>query len=84
MSRGAATLQTTIREFRTAPTKFLRRAARTGAKLRLAEFVLEVREEAVEAPAFTLYGAMSATGRVVGPASRLLSADDVWSTDQDV
>jgi len=29
-----------------------------------------------------LYGAMSASGRLVGAASGLLSADDTWSADE--
>jgi hypothetical protein len=74
---------TTMRDFRAAPSKVLRKAARTGAKLRLGEFLLEVRDVAGEPPAAELYGAMSATGRLVGPASGLLSANDVWSTDSE-
>jgi hypothetical protein len=74
-------MKTTIREFRAAPAKLLRRAARTGAKLRLGQFVLDVREELGAPLSARLYGAMATSGRLTGAASGLLSADDVWRTD---
>lgn len=74
-------MRLTMRSFRAAPTKLLRRAARTGATLRLGEFLLVVREQRAAPPPAASYGAMAATGRVVGPAKGLLSAGDAWSTD---
>lgn len=74
-------MKATMRDFRAAPAKLLRRAARAGAQLNLGEFVLLVREGRVEPVPTALYGAMSATGQLVGAASGLLSADDVWSAD---
>jgi hypothetical protein len=72
-----------MRDFRAAPTKILRRAARTGGTVRLGEFVLSVREDTDgDATPSTLYGAMSATGRVVGSPADLLSANESWSTDE--
>ncbi len=68
-----------MREFRAAPAKLLARAARTGAALHLGTYVLSVREATTESQ--PSYGAMAATGRVVGPPSGLFSADDEWSAD---
>lgn len=73
-----------MREFRAAPAKLLRRAARTGAQLSLGEFVLIVRNQRLQPVSTELYGAMSATGQLIGAPSGLLSADDVWSTDAEV
>jgi len=73
-------MKATMRDFRAAPAKILRRAARTGAELRLGEFVLSVREVDEGETPTGLYGAMSKSGRVVGNPSGLLSADDTWST----
>lgn len=77
-------MKATMRDFRAAPAKLLRRAARTGAKLSLGEFVLSVREQRVEPVSSELYGAMANTGQLIGAASGLLSADDVWSADAEV
>ena len=79
--KRATTTDVTMREFRAAPAKILRRAARGGAKLRVGEFVLAVEEDHTEAET-SLYGAMRGTGRVVGDPRRLLSADDRWSADE--
>jgi hypothetical protein len=78
--KNAQAMNASMREFRAAPAKLLRRAARTGTKLRIGEFIIEVREERGEPSSPPLYGAMSTTGRVVGRSSALLSADDEWST----
>lgn len=76
-------ITSTMREFRAAPTKILRRAARTGGTLRLGEFVLSVREDREgDAAPSTLYGAMSGSARVVGSPASLLSANESWSTDE--
>lgn len=49
----------------------------------MGEFVLSVREDADgDAAPRTLYGAMSATGRVVGSPADILSAGESWSTDE--
>jgi hypothetical protein len=72
----------TIREFRAAPAKLLRRAARTGAKLRLGAFVLIVREEPGATAPAGLYGAMAATVGLVGDPSGWLSTGDVWDMDK--
>lgn len=74
-------MKATMRDFRAAPAKLLRRAARTGAQLSLGEFVLIVRKGRAEPASTELYGAMSTTGHLVGAPSSLLSADDVWSAD---
>jgi len=70
-----------MREFRSAPAKILRRAARAGTKLRVGAFVLVVEEAVVETGAPTLYGSMADTGQILGDPRGILSADDRWSTD---
>ena len=80
--KQSAVMKATMRDFRAAPAKLLRRAARTGAKVRLGEFLLVVREAREDTPSSKLYGAMSTMGRLVGPASGLLTADEVWSSDE--
>lgn len=77
-------MKATMRDFRAAPAKLLRRAARTGAQLSLGEFVLIVRQGPVQPVSRQLYGAMSTMGQVVGEPSGLLTADDVWSADAKV
>jgi hypothetical protein len=80
--RSLTTTDITMREFRSAPAKILRRAARTGTKLRVGGFVLEVDEAIPETGSSpSLYGSMAASGRVVGNLRGLLSADDHWNTD---
>ena len=79
-SKGMTT-DVTMREFRAAPAKILRRAARAGAKLRVGEFVLAVEEVASETATTSLYGCMAGTGHLIGDPDGLLSADDRWSTD---
>ena len=71
-----------MREFRAAPAKILRRAARAGTKLRIGEFVLVVEPSGIESAAPKLYGSMAGAGHVVGDPRGLLSADDVWRTDE--
>jgi len=70
-----------MREFRAAPAKILRRAARSGARLRVGEFVLSVAEAVAETDLPRVYGCMARTGQVVGDPRGILSADDRWSTD---
>jgi hypothetical protein len=79
--KGVATTEVTMREFRAAPAKVLRRAARAGTRLRVGEFVLAVEESAAEPGATSLHGSMAGTGHVVGDPRGLLSADERWSTD---
>jgi hypothetical protein len=79
--RPSMTTNVTMREFRSAPAKILRRAARTGTKLRVGGFVLVVDEAIPETGSPSLYGSMAASGRVVGDLRGLLSADDRWNTD---
>jgi hypothetical protein len=76
-----STTDVTMREFRAAPAKILRRAARTGARLRVGEFVLNVVEAVAETGPPSLYGSMAGTGHVVGDPRGILSADDRWSSD---
>jgi hypothetical protein len=80
-AKNEAATAVTMREFRAAPAKILRRAARTGTKLRVGEFVLAVEEAVAQKGATNLHGAMAGTGRVVGDPRGLLSAEDRWSTD---
>jgi hypothetical protein len=70
-----------MREFRAAPAKILRRAARAGGRLRVGEFVLVVEEAVADSGAPSLYGAMAGSGQLVGDPRRILSANDRWSTD---
>ncbi|MGA7123619.1 MAG: hypothetical protein WBY94_26180 [Polyangiaceae bacterium] len=70
-----------MREFRSAPAKVLRRAARAGTKLRVGAFVLVVEEAVAETAAPTLYGSMADSGKILGDPRSLLSTDDRWSTD---
>lgn len=79
---SAAIPRVTMREFRAAPAKVLRRAARKGTKLRIGAFVVAVAEAEVEEATPSLYGCMAATGDVVGDPRGLLSAEDPWSTDE--
>jgi hypothetical protein len=81
VKKAAATTDVTMREFRAAPAKILLRAARTGTKVRVGEFVLAVEEAAAGTGTTSLHGSMAGTGRVVGDPRGLLSADDRWSTD---
>jgi hypothetical protein len=76
-----ATTEVTMREFRVAPAKILRRAARTKTRVRVGEFVLAVEEAKAPQRHATLHGCMRDTGRIVGDPASLLSADDDWSTD---
>lgn len=71
----------TMRDFRAAPSKYLRRAAREGTPLRLGELLLTVRAVDDAARPGPLHGAMRDTGRVLAGPATLLSADDAWSTD---
>lgn len=79
--KAAATTDVTMREFRAAPAKILRRAARTGTRVRVGEFVLAVEETIAQDWPTSLHGSMAGTGRVVGDPRGLLSAEDRWSTD---
>jgi hypothetical protein len=80
--RGAhPTTKVTMREFRAAPAKILKRAAREGARLRIGNFVLAVQETNVPDAVATLHGCMRGTGRVLGSPDDLLSARDSWATD---
>lgn len=82
-SKGATvTTSVTMREFRAAPAKVLRRAARQGTRLRIGEFVVAVERVGAEETAPSLHGCMKATGHVVGDPQQLLSADDRWSADE--
>ena len=82
MKKSAATTEITMREFRMAPAKILRRAARTRTKLRIGDFVLAVEESSPQDDAPSpIYGCMRGTVRVVGSAGDLLSARDHWDTD---
>jgi hypothetical protein len=82
MKKPTSTTEVTMREFRTAPAKILRRAARTKTRLRIGDFVLAVEEARAADSAASLHGSMRDTGRIVGPRSDLLSARDRWATDE--
>jgi hypothetical protein len=82
MKKPSATTEVTMREFRTAPAKILRRAARTKTRLRIGDFVLAVEEATAPAGAASLHGCMRDTGRIVGSPSGLLSAGDRWAADE--
>jgi hypothetical protein len=82
MKKPTSTTEVTMREFRTAPAKILRRAARTKTRLRIGDFVLAVEETPAAKSAVSLHGCMRDTGRVVGSRSDLLSARDRWATDE--
>jgi len=81
MKRVDPAAEVTMREFRRAPAKALRRAARTKTRLLVGDFVLVVREAGPQRDTDVLHGCMRATGRVVGHPDGLLSADDRWATD---
>lgn len=81
MKKANATTDVTMREFRAAPAKILRRAAHTGTRLRIGDFVLAVEETKARAATPALHGCMRGTGRVVGRPSELLSAHESWATD---
>ena len=79
--KAQAPREFTMREFRAAPAKILRRAARAKVRVRVGEFVLEVNEVALPERRPALHGCMRGTGRIVGSPDALLSANDDWSTD---
>jgi len=79
--RTAASVEVTMREFRAAPAKVLRRAARAHLRLRVGGFVLSVETAPDAAREVRVHGCMKGKGRVVGDPERLLSADDDWSAD---
>ena len=73
-------LAVTMRAFRAGPAKILGEAARTGAKIHLGAFVLEVKPELTRAS--TIYGAMRSDVDPGSP-SDWLRADDAWDADDD-
>jgi hypothetical protein len=75
------TTEITMREFRVAPAKILRRAARAGTRIRVGDFVLVVEEAKAREAAPSLHGCMRDTGRIVGSPDGVLSANDHWSDD---
>jgi len=79
--KKAQAIDVTMREFRAAPAKILRRAARTRTRLRIGEFVLAVEQVEARDDAAALHGCMRGTGSIVGRPEDLLSARDQWSTD---
>jgi hypothetical protein len=81
MKKANATTEISMRQFRTAPAKILKRAARTKTRLRIGEFVLAVEEVEVRGHRALLHGCMRGTGRLVGHPRDLLSAHDHWATD---
>ena len=75
------TLDITMRDFRAAPAKFLRRASRTGGRLRIGDYIILVKESTEKEHAPTLYGAMKGTGELLCHPDDLLSTGDRWNTD---
>ena len=77
-----ATTEVTMREFRAAPAKILRRAARTKVRLRIGDLLLAVEEAKAPDGAASLHGCMRDTGRIIGSPGELLGARDRWATDE--
>jgi hypothetical protein len=75
------TAEVTMRDFRKAPAKALRLAARTKTRLLIGDFVVAVESAAPRDDVTALHGCMRASGRIVGSPEHLLSARDHWSTD---
>jgi hypothetical protein len=73
--------EVTMRDFRKAPAKALRLAARTKTRLLIGDFVVAVESAASRGDAAALHGCMRGTGRIVGSPNDLLSTHDHWSTD---
>ena len=81
MKKAIATTQVSIRQFRAAPAKVLGRAARTGTRLRIGDFIVAVQEADERPDQIALHGCMRSTGRIVGDPRDLLCANDRWATD---
>jgi hypothetical protein len=82
MAKGRkTTTAVTMREFRAAPAKILRRAARTHTRLRIGDLTLVVEESKQQDDEARVHGCMRGTGRILGRPDELLSARDRWSTD---
>jgi hypothetical protein len=81
MKKAIRSTEVTMREFRVAPAKILRRAARTKTRLRVGDFVLVVEEAIDRDDSSALHGCMRDTGRLLGRPDELLSAHDRWATD---
>jgi hypothetical protein len=81
MRKSTPTTEVTMREFRAAPAKVLRRAARAGARLRIGNLVLTVEATTERGDRTVLHGCMRSSGRIVGRPGELLSAHDHWATD---
>jgi hypothetical protein len=73
--------EVTMREFRAAPAKVLRRAARTGLSVRVGDFVLTVEDAKPKGPPPSTYGCMKGLGTILCPPEELLSANDHYSAD---
>jgi hypothetical protein len=71
--------EVTMREFRMAPAKVLRRAARTKKRVRVGDFLIAVEEAPAAARVASTYGCMRDMGRVVDPDDDLLRVDWDWS-----
>jgi hypothetical protein len=81
MKKANAMSEVTMREFRNAPAKTLRRAARTRTRLLIGDFILTVEDAGPRDDTAVIHGCMRATGRIVGCRDDLLSAHDRWTTD---
>jgi hypothetical protein len=75
------TAEVTMRDFRKAPAKALRLAARTKTRLVIGDFVVAVESATSREDAAALHGCMRPSGRIIGSPEGLLSARDHWATD---